>query len=180
MVYLVTGSGRDSDLRQSEEEVRKKINFKGLLAANPDKTVDHAKVAYRAVQHITAIFDDTIKRIDGYDCKVSGGGEKNGYSTFGYRAADGGQIVTLWRDSDTPGTRPEKELLTLTIANGRFKQPVWVDMLSGEVHKIPDSAWLSQGSQVTFRHVPVYDHVVLIAEQTAISASLCCPIQFEL
>ena len=167
MVYLVTDSGRDSDLRQGKEEVRKKINFKGLLAANPDKTVDHAKVAYRAVQHITAIFDDTVKRIDGYDCQVSGGDVK-GYSTFGYRAADGGQIVTVWRHSDTPGKRPERELLTVTIAGGRFKQPVWVDMLSGEVHKIPDSAWQSQGSQVTFRNIPVYDHVVLIAEQIAI------------
>ena len=167
MVYLVTDSGRDSDLRQGKEEVRKKINFKGLLAANPDKTIDHAKVAYRAVQQITAIFDDTIKRIDGYDCQVSVG-KKSGYSTFGYRAADGGQIVTIWRDSDKPGTRPEKELLTVTIADGRFKQPVWVDMLSGEVHKIPDSAWQSQGSQVTFQNIPVYDHVVLIAEQIAI------------
>ncbi len=169
MVYLVTSSGRDSDLRQGKEEVRKKINYKGLLAANPDKTIDHAKVAYRAIQHITAIFDDTIKRIDGYDCKISGGGKKSHYSTFGYRAADGAQIVTLWRDSDKPGARPQKELVTVTISDGRFKQPVWVDMLSGKVHKIPDSAWRSQGRQVTFQNVPVYDHVVLIAEQSAIS-----------
>ena len=169
MVYLVTVSGRDSDLRQGEKEVRKKINFKGLLAANPDKTIDHAKVAYRAVQHVTAIFDDTIKRIDGYDCKVSGGGENSGYSTFGYRAGGGGQVVTLWRDSDKPGTRPEKELVTVSIADRRFKQPVWVDMLSGAVYEIPNSVWRSQGGRVTFHNVPVYDHVVLIAEQSEIS-----------
>ena len=168
MVYLVTAKGRDSDLRQSAEEVRKKINFKGLLAANPDKTIDHAKVAYRAVQHITAVFDDTIKRIDGYDCKVSGGAEKSTYSAFGYRASCGGQIVTLWRDSDKPGERPEKELVTVTIADGQFRQPVWVDMLSGEVYKILDSAWSSRDGQVTFQKLPVYDHVVLIAEQATI------------
>ncbi len=96
------------------------------------------------------------------------GGDEKGYSTFGYCAADGGQIVTIWRHTDTPGKRPEKELLTVTITDGRFKQPVWVDMLSGEVHKIPDSAWQSQGSRVTFQNVPVYDHVVLIAERIAI------------
>lgn len=168
MVYLVTESGRDSDLRQSSSEVRKKINFKGLLAANPDKTIDHAKVAYRAVQHVTAIFDDTVQRIDGYDCRVTGGAEKSSHSTFGYRAACGGQIVTLWRHSDTPGTRPEKELVTVAIADGRFKRPVWVDMLSGEVHRIPESAWQSQGGRVVFQDVPIYDHVVLIAEQEAI------------
>ena len=168
MVYLVTESGRDSDLRQGKAEVRKKINFKGLLAANPDKTIDHAKVAYRAVQHVTAVFDDTVERIEGYDCKVSGGAEKSTYSAFGYRAACGGQILTLWRDSDTPGTRPQKELVTVTVAEGQFKQPVWVDMLSGEVHKIPASAWHLQGGRVTFQNIPVYDHVVLIAEQAAI------------
>ena len=89
-------------------------------------------------------------------------------AAFGYRAVGDGQIVTLWRDSDKPGTWPEKESVTVTIADGQFKHPVWVDMLSGEVHKIPDSAWQSQGSQVTFRNVPIYDHVVLIAEQAAI------------
>jgi len=169
MVYLVTESGRDSDLRQGEAEVRKRVNFKGLLAVNPeDKTVDHAKVAYRAVQHITAIFDNTVKRIAGYACRVSGGGEKNTYSAFGYRAAGGGRIVTLWRDGDKPGVRPEKELLTVTVEDGQFNQPVWIDMLSGEVYRIPGSAWQWQGSQVTFRNMPVYDHVVLIAEQAAI------------
>ena len=56
MVYLVTSSGRDSDLRQGADQVRKKINYKGLLAVNPDRTVDHPKVAYRAVQHVTAVF----------------------------------------------------------------------------------------------------------------------------
>ncbi len=169
MVYLVTAKGRDSDLRDSAEEVQKKINFKGLLAANPDRTVDHAKVAYRAVQHITPVFDNTVKRIDGYDCRVSGGAEKSTYSAFGYRAARGGHIVTLWRDSDTPGERPEKELVTVTIADGQFDQPVWVDMLSGEVHAIPDSARESRDRRTTFQKIPVYDHVVLIAERGAIS-----------
>jgi hypothetical protein len=59
-------------------------------------------------------------------------------------------------------------LLTVAIANGRFKQPVWVDMLTGAVHEIPDSVWHSQGDQVTFQKLPIYEHVVLIAEQTAI------------
>ena len=168
MVYLVTESGRDSDLRDKSTEVGTKINYKGLLAVNPDKTVHHVKLAYGAVQHVAAVFDDTVERIDDYACKISGAAEASSFSVFGYQSAGGGQIVTLWRDGEMPGKRRETEHVTVTISGGRFEDPVWVDMLSGEVHDVPASAWDKRGTQYTFRNVPVTDHVVLIAQRSCI------------
>jgi hypothetical protein len=172
MVYLVTGTGRDSDLRDKSTEIGTKINHKGLLDVNPDKTVHRVKPAYRAVQHVAAVFDDTVERIDDYACKISGAAEESSFSVFGYQSVGGGQIVTLWRDGDMPGKRGETELVTVAISDGRFEDPVWVDMLSGEVHDIPASAWDKQGVQYTFRKVPVTDHVVLIAERSCIPLAI--------
>ena len=173
MAYLVTEKGRDSDLRDKSIEVSTKINYKGLLAVNPDKTIHHVKSAYRAVQHVAAVFDDTVERIEDYACTISGGAEQSSFSIFGYRSSGGGQIVTLWRDGEMPGKRPEAEQVTVTISAGQFEDPVWVDMLSGEVRGIPASAWEKQGTKYTFRDVPVSDGVVLIAERG------CVPISAE-
>ncbi len=167
MVYLVTEKGRDSDLRDARAEVRKKINYKGLLAVTPDKRVDHVKDAYRAVEHVTAVFDHTLRRIDGYDCKIAGGVEDD-FSVFGYRKEGVGDVVTLWRDTHMPGEDPEVEHVTLTIPDGRFEDAVWVDMLSGKVYAIDKSLWENRDGVCTFRRVPVCDSVVLIADRAAI------------
>lgn len=142
-------------------------NYKGLLATNPDQTVHHAKLGYRAVQHVTAVFDDTVDRIEDYPPEVSG--TSDSLSVFGYRAETGGQIVTLWRDSAGPGQNSQVDRITLTLPEGDFTDPVWVDMLSGEVYAIDEELWDEQNGSFSFRSVPVYDSVILIADREAIA-----------
>ena len=129
MAYRVRAGGRDSDLRDDQGELKVHINSKGLLAANPDRTIHHVKHAYRTVQHITALFDSTVKRIPDFQAKLSGGSQKARYAIFGYRAANGTPLVTLWRSSDKPGRRPQMENVALTVSDSVFGDPVWIDEL---------------------------------------------------
>ena len=169
MAYLVPkGSRKDADWRQDPDKLEILINSKGLLAANPDKTVDHVKEAYYAVQNIAALFDDTLTRIEDFDATVTGGSEKSTYSIFGYRADGGEPVVTLWRDSDPPGKRPEMEDVSVRIP-GTFTDPVWIDLVSGEVYDIDDSLWKQEGDSCVFTRVPVHDAVVVIAERGAVA-----------
>jgi hypothetical protein len=146
-------------------------NYKGLLAINDDKTVQHPKQAYGAVQRVTAIFDGTVHRLPDFAGKVEGAASQSSFSLFGYRTDSGAEIVTLWRDSDRPGQRPDVERVTLTLPDMSFTRPVWVDMLSGKVFAIADSLRSRRDGAAVFRQVPVYDSVVLIAEQSAILLS---------
>ena len=168
MVYLVGEKGRDSDLRDDPSQVKKLLNTKGLLAVDLDRKVTHPKKAYSSVQHITAIFDSTVKRVHDDTCEVSGGGDDSSFSVFHYRSDCGGDVVTLWRSSDRPGARPETENVKLTIQKGQFKDPVLADLLSGEVYDIDKSLWKAAGDTVTFERVPVYDAVVVLAERCAV------------
>jgi len=167
MAYRVrAGTRGDSDWRDDESDLDVLINSKGLLHIYPDRTIRHAKEAYRAVQHITALFDDTVKRIVDFDAKLSGGADDATYSMFGYRAADGGCVVTLWRSSHRPGERPELENLVLTLPDVTFRDPVWIDLISGRVFEIGDSLWKQEGGRCTFHRLPVYDSVVVLAERS--------------
>ena len=169
MAYLVRkGTRGDSDLRDKDENLEVLINSKGLLEINPDRTIHHAKQAYGAVQHITAIFDNTIERIADFDATLTGGGEKSKYALFGYQSKKGGLLVTVWRSSDTPGKRPEMETLELKIAKGGFEDPVWVDLVSGNVYDIGDSLWKTEADGCVFPTLPVYDAVIVVAERAVL------------
>jgi len=145
------------------------INYKGALATNPDKTVAYAKPAYRAVQHVTAIFDDRLKRIPGYKWQMgeASPAAADRLSLFGYAAPSGKQIVTVWRDTDQPGENPEREYVDLVLPAANFSDPVYVDLLTGEVYDVPDDKWHTErgATRCEFDQVPVYDSVVLIADR---------------
>ena len=146
-----------------------KINYKGLLATNPDKTVHHRKEGYFAVQHLTAVFDDTLERIPGYPYYLTPwqNNERN-HSAFGYRKGDGRQVVAIWRNTDPPGANRSVRELDLFLPAGRFTDPVLVDLLSGEVYDIADDRWSAEEGPCHFRDVPLYDSPILIAERSAI------------
>lgn len=165
MAYRVRPDRRDSDFRDDQSKLELLINSKGLLEINRDRTVHHAKQAYRAVQHVTALFDNTVERIPDFQASLSGGAEDARYSTFGYRAAEGSLVITLWRSSDAPGKRPELENVALAVSAGAFTDPVWVDVLSGRVYDIDAALWQAQDGGTTFSRLPVYDSTVVIAER---------------
>ena len=160
------------DMHYRDSQGGTSINYKGLLATNPDKTVAYAKPAYKAVQHVTAIFDGALKRITDYPWEVRDGESDvaERLSVFGYAAASGRQIVTIWRDTDRPGENTAREHVDFVFRSGSFGDPVYVDLLTGEVYDIPDESWRTERGTTSyvFEHVPVYDSVVLIADRSLI------------
>lgn len=147
-------------------------NYKGLLAINDDKTVDHAKLGYRAVQHVTAIFDDSVSRIEDCRCATSGGNPKHRYELFAYEGEDGRLLVTFWRSSHRPGQNPDVEHLALRLPRAELDQPVVIDLLSGRVYAIDEALVKVAGGNVRIERVPVYDSVVVVAERGAIAGVL--------
>ncbi len=148
-----------------------RLNTKGLLETNPDKTVRRPKVAYGAVQHLTAVFGDSVERVRDFECSIAGAAAASRFSVFGYRRRGGGTLVTIWRASDIPDQRPDVERVSVTLEAGEFTQPVWVDLLSGQVHRLPEKAWRRGGAKWVFTNLPVYDSVVVLADRGAVPLS---------
>ena len=55
---------------------------------------------------------------------------------------------------------------TTTIENGKFNNPVWVDLLTGHVYEIPKSDWRKSGGSYTFKQIPLYDSPILLADKS--------------
>ena len=141
------------------------MNWKGLLEAKPDKTVDHRKLSYFAVQRVFAIFDDTLERVRDFKPSASEGQ----IAVYAYRKkGGGGTVVTTWSKASPPADSNATSPVDLTIPGVPFAEPVYVDLLTGKVYAIPRERWSSVGSAVAFKQVPIYDSPVLIAEKAVL------------
>jgi hypothetical protein len=165
MAYRVRPNGRDSDWRDDAGKLRVRVNYKGLLAIHPDRTVHHVKAAYRAVQHVTAVFDDTLQRIASYSWRAEPG---EALAVFAYAKPTGKQVVTVWRTNARPSDADAPRPTTFIFAEGKFTRPVYADMLTGKVYDVPHANWTRDGRKHTFRGIPVPDYPILLADRGAI------------
>jgi len=145
---------------------RDAVNLKGLIQSDKTMKALRPKIAFYTVQNIASVFDNKVERIRDFQTKAE---TKASISVFGYQnKASGKQLVTLWFDGNIPGNTFETQMVELTVENGSFTNPVWVDLFSGRIYEIPASYWKQSGTCYTFT-VPVYDSPVLVADKSLLS-----------
>ncbi|MFE2231774.1 hypothetical protein ACFXA4_04240 [Streptomyces sp. NPDC059442] len=142
-----------------------KINSKGLLQTNTDKSIRYAKPSFYAVQTVASVLDDT-KPLPGYSWSAN---PATSLTVQAFAKLDTGrQIVGVWSGAGKPSESNAQTATDLTFTGGNFADPVYVDVRTGAVHDIPAANWSVQGSTYTFKDIPVYDSPVLVADRSAI------------
>jgi hypothetical protein len=140
------------------------MNSKGVLKSRDDQTVERPKTTYSVLQYVSSTFDDRLERIPEYQYTLP---VDTAYSLFAYRHQQTGeQLLTVWLHNGIPQTDNRKLLTDIHIPDGKFSDPVYVDLLSGAVYRIPKNRWTRKGSAYEFRKIPVYDSPVLITDKS--------------
>jgi hypothetical protein len=153
-----------------------RVNYKGLLAINPaDRTVHHVKQSYRAIQHLTAIFDNRLKRIGDFQGRVEAAPADATYALFAYRAPGDAALLTLWRSDRPAYERLPAACVTVVLPGVRFTEPVRVDLVSGRVYAVDKALWSQSDKGAEFRKLPVSGAPLVIAERKAIPLSATRP-----
>ncbi|MGW6485723.1 GH39 family glycosyl hydrolase [Streptomyces sp. NPDC055056] len=144
-----------------------KVNSKGLLQTNTDKTIRYAKPSYYAIQTVASLFDNTVKPLPGYAYSATPSTSLTVQAFAGQ--STGRQIVGVWSGAAKPREDNTPTSTDLTFTGGNFTDPVYVDVRTGAVYDIPAANWSVQGSTYTFSDVPVYDSPVLIADRSLVT-----------
>lgn len=140
------------------------LNTKGLIQSDVTMAAIRPKVAYYSVQNIASIFDNNI--VLNPAAKFTSA-QKFSMSIFGFQhAKTGDQLVALWIDSTTTTNSFQTTNISLAIENSKFKSPVLLDVMTGNVYEIPAKQWASKGNGTSFINLPVYDAPMLIAERS--------------
>jgi hypothetical protein len=139
------------------------LNTKGLIQSDITMAAIRPKVAYYAIQNLAAIFDNDMVLHSEFNFNST---NNESLSVFGYQhQPTRTSLVTLWLDGQNVNNSFDTTPVTITIENMDFKNPVWVDLMTGNIYEIPKSKWSKSGSKYTF-NIPLYDSPVLIAEKS--------------
>lgn len=164
------------------------LNTKGILHTDESRRFLDVKPAYCAVRNLAAVFDDTLVR----DAEAKVTLSVPHTAAFVY-ASPKGRVVTYWDSSARPDETLHPTAGELTLAGPALKDPVLVDLITGDVYTIPaedvvpaevvdspakagsrstprtEYATPTPGSQVvTYRNLPVHDYPWLLAEKAAL------------
>jgi hypothetical protein len=149
-----------SDIHYAPGDRMVGINSKGLLKTNPDKTIERPKIAYKAAQHVFSLFDDQIALQ-----KTKPTTNQTKIYAFQYQHKQNkGNLITLWSGEAKPAETYEPKSTTITV-EGNFKNPIFVDLITGKIYEIPKNQYKKVGKTMVFEGIPVPDYAVLIAEK---------------
>jgi|SRR6218665_79037 len=153
-----------SDFRYVQGDHMTGYNSKGLLIAFPDKTIDRPKMAYYAVQRTMNLFDSKIENVN----KGATSLFQDSLSVFLFRnQVSKTSLFTVWYNGDKP-VESFKPLLSDFKIKGDFNDPVYVDLVSGSIYRIPKTQWKKNRSEYEFSNIPVPDYPVVIADLKSI------------
>ncbi len=143
------------------------LNMKGLIQSDFTKAAIRPKVAYYAVQNLASVFDNSLEATPNFTFTTNA---NESVSVFGYQHKKSNkQLIPLWLDGKTPGNTFTTTPTDITIENGNFNNPVWVDLLTGHVYEIPKIGWSKSKNSYTFRQIPLYDSPILIADRSILT-----------
>ncbi len=139
------------------------LNTKGLIQSDITMAAIRPKVAFYAVQNLASIFDNNLMLKKDFSFSTS---SEESLSVYGYKHKTGNlPLIALWLDGKNVNNSFATTPLTITFENTDFKNPVWVDLMTGSIYEIPKSQWSKSGNSCTF-NIPLYDSPVLITEKS--------------
>jgi len=143
------------------------ISRYGLLKTDSRNAIIRVKMAYYVVQNVVSVFNDAVERV--HDAAVAVQCEKQ-LTWYAFRdKATGLSLVTFWDGTGVPTNECAPIKAQLTMNNARFKEPVWLDLLTGNIHAIPAENAVVDGTTYVFKAVPVYDGPAVITDKSLLS-----------
>lgn len=133
----------------------------GLIRCDSMKRAEKIKQSYYAVQNTISVFDQPLIHIKESQVSISASKE---ITAFEYQNTDTkAKMLVMWDGTQIPADTYKTEDMVVSIKKSNIKNPVWVDLLTGRVYKIPSTSWKKSGDADVFE-VPIYDSPVVITD----------------
>lgn len=141
------------------------ISRYGLLKTNPDNSLIKVKTAYYVVQNVVDIFNDSLQRLPDFEMEIEC---EKPLTSYAYCDKETGlSVVTFWDGSEIPTNHTcEVVEATLSLTDAKLNEPVWVDMLTGNVYQIAPEQITVEGNTTRLQGIPAYDAPAVITDKS--------------
>lgn len=137
----------------------------GLVRLNGEKKPVYKRPKFYAVQHVTSLFTPDMATAEGVEVA---GPLNSQITSFGLQK--GGKKVgcMMWMGGRRPTPSLDRLCADVSIQGVAFKDPVYVDMLTGYVHELKGVTISKDGSNIFFKDFPLWDSPVVVIERSAV------------
>ena len=136
----------------------------GLLRADLNHRIIYKRPSFYAVQHLTAFFDHAVvpTGLLAYESDT-----QRKMEVAGFKKNDLA-LVLAWFNDRKPDDTLAWEPIKLTIKGIVFKDPVYVEMITGRVFELSHETWRVVGDNTEFAQLPMWDSPVMLVERTQV------------
>jgi len=139
----------------------------GLFRANLLQEVLCKKPAFYAVQHMANILDGSVLPAGEVSFKLNSLNTRE--ISVGLLKKGDSPILLIWLDDRVPSDDFAWNLADISIPDIHFKDPVYVEAISGKVYELEKTDWKNRDGEFIIKNLPVWDGVILIAERSEIN-----------
>ncbi len=141
----------------------------GLLKCNDRYEVVKVKPAYYTVQNVATLFDATIEP-DKFQAKPVQCERAPNLVIYTFRQKHTKiPLIALWDSSDHPSNDNTLRHVSLEIRNAQIKDPVWIDLVTGAIYRVPDRMALSkERKNQIYENLPYYDAPAVLTERSLV------------
>lgn len=143
----------------------------GLIRSNLKLEFIYKRPTFYAVQHMMGFFDGNVLPVGLLDVQCAAARKP---SAAGFQK-QGTPVVLLWYGDQVPNDTLAWDRLDLTVKNVMFKDPVYVELITGKVYQLDAQQWKARGADVEFTALPVWDSPMMLAERSQVELSKTAP-----
>lgn len=136
----------------------------GMIRSNLLLQFIYKRPTFYAVQHMMGFFDDAVKPVGLLACETAA---KRQPTAAGFEKA-GTPVALLWYGDKVPNDELAWEPADLTVKGAAFKDPVYVEMITGKVFELAPGSWTSEGGNTRLTQLPLWDSPVMLAERAQV------------
>lgn len=140
------------------------ISRYGLLKTDSTNAILKVKTAYYAVQNAVSVFNDSVERDPELVVTLPEGCQVTAFTCRDKSTGLG--LVALWDGTGVPSNLCATRKVTLSLSKPCFKEPVWLDLLTGNFYAIPGANLAIQAGACALRDLPVYDSPAVILDKS--------------
>jgi hypothetical protein len=130
----------------------------GMLRSNLLKEVVYRRPSFYAMQHVFSYFDEDVHPVSVTKQQVNG--KELTVACFERQST---AVYVLWFSGEIPSDVLAYERTSVALKGGNVSAPVWVDLLTGKIAKIPAANVSYRDGTLTLKDLPLWDSPVMVA-----------------
>ena len=130
----------------------------GMLRSNLLKEVVYRRPSFYAMQHVFSYFDEDVHPVSVTKQQVNG--KELTVACFERQST---AVYVLWFSGEIPSDALAYERTSVALKGGNVSTPVWVDLLTGKIAKIPAANVSYRDGTLTLKDLPLWDSPVMVA-----------------